>query len=122
LIALAAIIEKDNVNYLFYADLESKTVYLINPLENEKQNSFQEIFHENWAKFSKKNLLLKDKWKKSNFKFNSKKKRIVESDIPILMSFEALENKQKQTKIDIESFSTKRSLVLMKIENNGKSM
>ena len=52
----------------------------------------------------------------------SKKKRIVESDIPILMSFEALENKQKQTKIDIESFSTKRSLVLMKIENNGKSM
>ena len=33
--ALTAILEKDNVIYLFYADLKTKMFYLINPLNNK---------------------------------------------------------------------------------------
>jgi len=118
--ALTAILEKDNVIYLFYADLKTKMFYLINPLNLEQQNSFQLEFYENWAKFSRSNLHFTEKWKINSFKFNSKHKLITESDIPILTCFERLQCQQKQCKLDIHSFSMKRRLVLMKIEDYGK--
>jgi hypothetical protein len=115
-----SIFEYENTLYLFYVDLLNKTLYLINPKQNEIQSDFQNFFIKNWIKFCNSVLLLNDKWKIGNFKFDSKKKKITESDIPLLLCFENLQKNQSRCKVDIHSFSMKRKIVLMDIEDNGK--
>ena len=39
-----SIFEYENTLYLFYVDLLNKTLYLINPKQNEIQSDFQKIF------------------------------------------------------------------------------
>ena len=119
--ALVSIIENENFLYLLYADLITRTIFLINPiaLEMKKQDKFQEEFVVKWNDFSEKNLLINDKWKKGGFKFNSKNKIISERDIPILFCFETLQNNQKHCKVDVHSFKMKRKIVLITIADHG---
>jgi hypothetical protein len=66
-----SIFEYENTMYLFYVDLLNNIIYLKNPKQNEIHSNFQNNFIQNWMNFGNSVLLLNDKWKIGNFKFDT---------------------------------------------------
>ena len=115
-----SVIENNNTFYLFYAEVDTKTFFLINPLNSEKSSQFQVNFYKKWSEYAKNKLNINFKWSIGYFKFNTKKKEMKETDIPILVSFQSLQKKIKQYSLDINFVGKLRMEALLKFNDSTK--
>ena len=115
-----SVIENNNTFYLFYAEVDTKTFFLINPLNSEKSSQFQVNFYKKWSEYAKNKLNINFKWSIGYFKFNTKKKEMKETDIPILVCFQSLQKKIKQYSLDINFVGKLRMEALLKFNDSTK--